>query len=330
MVSKLSGEEKAAILLRAIGEDAAAQVMRHLEPKDIRKVGIYMAELSNISQEQENEVLQEFQTTAGHGTIGFEGREYIKTILSKALGNEKAAHIMDSFTSASYPGLETLKWLDARMVSQLVKVEHPQTIAVVLAHLDPEQAGQVLSGLPDHLRADVAQRLATMEEVQPDILQHLSDSLQEALKGSSGPRAMTIGGAKMMAEIMTRLDKTTEGTIMSKLTERDATLAETIRSLMFVFDDLVKIDDRGMQELLKEVSKEELPLALKAAAPDVVEKVLRNMSSRAATMLREDMEARGPVKLSEAEKAQQNILKICRKLEEEGRVVISGAGEAMV
>jgi flagellar motor switch protein FliG len=169
-----------------------------------------------------------------------------------------------------------------------------------------------------------------MEEVQPDILQHLSDALQEALKGSSGPRALTIGGAKMMAEIMTRLDKTTEGTIMSKLTERDATLAETIRSLMFVFDDLVKIDDRGMQELLKEVSKEELPLALKAAAPDVVEKVLRNMSSRAAQMLKEDMEARGPVKLSDAEKAQQNILKICRKLEEEGRVVIGGAGESMV
>jgi len=330
MASKLSGEEKAAILLRAIGEDAAAQVMRHLEPKDIRKVGIHMAELSNITREQETEVMQDFHTSAGQGTIGFEGKEYIKAILSKALGNEKAAHIMDSFTSASYPGLETLKWLDARMVSQLVKVEHPQTIAVVLAHLDPEQAGQVLSALPEHLRADVSQRLATMEEVQPDILQHLSDALQEALKGSSGPRALTIGGAKMMAEIMTRLDKTMEGTIMSKLTERDATLAETIRSLMFVFDDLVKIDDRGMQELLKEVSKEELPLALKAAAPDVVEKVLRNMSSRAAQMLREDMDARGPVKLSDAEKAQQNILKICRKLEEEGRVVIGGAGEAMV
>lgn len=330
MASKLSGEEKAAILLRAIGEDAAAQVMRHLEPKDIRKVGIHMAELSNITREQETEVMQDFHASAGQGTIGFEGKEYIKAILSKALGNEKAAHIMDSFTSASYPGLETLKWLDARMVSQLVKVEHPQTIAVVLAHLDPEQASQVLSALPEHLRADVSQRLATMEEVQPDILQHLSDALQEALKGSSGPRVLTIGGAKMMAEIMTRLDKTMESTIMSKLAERDATLAETIRSLMFVFDDLVKIDDRSMQELLKEVSKEELPLALKAAAPDVVEKVLRNMSSRAAQMLREDMEARGPVKLSEAEKAQQNILKICRKLEEEGRVVIGGAGEAMV
>jgi flagellar motor switch protein FliG len=330
MPTKLSGEEKAAILLRAIGEDAAAEVMRHLEPRDIRKVGVYMAELSNITKEQETEVMQEFTTAAGQGTIGFEGKEYIKTILSKALGNEKAAHIMESFTSASYPGLETLKWLEPRLVAQMIKIEHPQTVAVVLAHLDPEQAGQVLGALPDHLKPDVSQRLATMEEVQPDILQHLSDSLQESLKGSGGPRAMTIGGAKMMAEIMTRLDKTTEATIMTKLTERDAALAETIRSMMFVFDDLVKLDDRAMQELLKEVSKEELPVALKAAAPEVVEKVLKNMSSRAATMFKEDMEARGPVKLSEAEKAQQNILKICRKLEEEGRIEIGGGGEEMV
>ena len=158
MPTKLSGEEKAAILLRAIGEDAAAEVMRHLEPRDIRKVGVYMAELSNITKEQETEVMQEFTTAAGQGTIGFEGKEYIKTILSKALGNEKAAHIMESFTSASYPGLETLKWLEPRLVAQMIKIEHPQTVAVVLAHLDPEQAGQVLGALPDHLKPDVSQR----------------------------------------------------------------------------------------------------------------------------------------------------------------------------
>ena len=330
MASKLSGEEKAAILLRAIGEDAAAAVMRHLEPKDIRKVGVYMSEISNISRQQEAEVMLEFQTAASQGTMGFEGKEYIKAILSKALGPEKAAHIMESFSSVSYPGIETLKWLDPRAVSQLVRVEHPQTIAVILAHLDPEQSSQVLAGLPENLRADVALRLATMEEVQPEMLQHLSDALQEALRGTNGPRALTVGGAKVMAEILTRLDKTTEGAIMAKLTERDGSLADTIRSLMFVFDDLVKLDDRGMQELLKEVSKDELPLALKAASPEIVAKMLRNMSSRAADMLKEDMETRGPIKLSDAEKAQQNILKICRKLEEEGRVVISGEGEVMV
>lgn len=328
--NKLTGEEKAAILLRAIGEDAAAAVMRHLEPRDIRKVGVYMTELSNISREQEAEVMQEFKNVSSQGAIGFEGKEYIKTILSKALGQEKASHIMDSFTAGSYPGLETLKWLDARTVSQLMRVEHPQTVAVVLAHLDPEQGSQVLAGLPESLRLDVALRLATMEEVQPDILQHLSEALEEALRGNKGPRAMNVGGAKVMAEIMTRLDKTTEEAIMTKLSERDASLAEAIRSLMFVFDDLVKIDDRGIQELLKEIGKEELPLALKAANPDVVSKIMRNMSSRAAEMLKDDMEARGPVKLSDAEKAQQNILKMCRKLEEEGRIVIGGGGEMMV
>jgi len=330
VASKLSGEEKAAILLRAIGEDAAAAVMRHLEPKDIRKVGVYMSELSNISREQESEVMNEFHAAASQGSIGFEGREYIKTILSKALGHEKAAHIMESFTSMTYPGLETLKWLDPRAVSQIVKVEHPQTIAVVLAHLDAEQGSQVLAALPDALRADVSLRLATMEEVQPEMLQHLSDALQDALRGSSGPRSLTIGGAKVMAEILTRMDKNTETSIMSKLAERDSALADQIRSLMFVFDDLIKIDDRGIQELLKEVSKEELPLALKAANPDVVDKFLKNMSSRAAAMLKEDMEARGPVKLSDAERAQQNILKVCRRLEEEGRIVVGGAGEVMV
>ncbi|MGH7233368.1 MAG: flagellar motor switch protein FliG, partial [Nitrospiraceae bacterium] len=173
MASKLTGEEKAAILLRAIGEDAAAEVMRHLTPKDIRKVGQYMAELSNISREQEAEVIQEFQSTSGSGSIGFEGKTYIKSILSKAMGHEKANQIMDSLTSVTYPGLESLKWLDARTVAQIVKVEHPQTIAVVLANLDADQASQVLSSLPEHLRGDVALRLATMQEVQPEMLQQL-------------------------------------------------------------------------------------------------------------------------------------------------------------
>lgn len=330
MTSKLSGEVKAAILLKALGEDAAAAVMRHLEPKEIRKVGLQLAELSNISREDEAEVMQEFQRAASTGAIGFEGKEYIRAILSKALGQEKAAHIMQSLTSVSYPGLESLKWLDARTVAGLLKVEHPQTIAVILAHLDPEQGSQVLAGLPEALRGDVALRLATMEEVQPEMLQHLSEALQESLRGSNGPRALAVGGAEVMAEILTRLDKATEDSIMAKLSERDPALAENIRALMFVFDDLVNVDDRGIQELLKEVSREDLPLALRAASPDVRDKIFRNMSSRAAEMLKDDMESRGPVKLSEVERAQQNILKLCRKLEEEGRIVLGGGDEVLV
>lgn len=327
---RLSGEEKAAILLRAIGEDAAAEVMRHLDPKDIRKIGSHMASVSNISVEEEAEVLKEFGGAAQGGDIGFEGKQYIKAILNKALGNEKASRIMDSLTAMSYPGIEALKWLDSKTVANLMKSEHPQTIAVVLSQLDSEPSSQVLAALPEHLQTDVALRLATMEEVAPEVLAGLSDSLQESLAGATTAKAMNVMGPKVIAEILGRLDKNTESTIMSSLTERNPTLAEVIRSLMFVFDDLVKLDDRGMQEILKEVSKEDLPLALKAASPDVRDKIFRNMSRRAAEMIREDMEARGPAKLSDVERAQQNILKTCRKLEEEGRVVIGGAGEELV
>jgi flagellar motor switch protein FliG len=330
MSRKLSGEEKAVILLRAIGEDAAAQVLKCLEPKEIRKIGAFMKDTANITREEEEAVIAEFEKANASGEIGFEGKEYIKSVLTKALGPEKAARILESLTSASYPGLEALKWVDAKTVAQLIKVEHPQTIAVILAHMDPEQASQVLTGLPETLRADVALRLATTEEVRPEVLQELSEAVQESLLAGTGSRAMSVGGAEVIADILTRLDKGTESAIMAKIAERDQALADSIRALMFVFDDLIKLDDRSVQELLKEVSKEDLPLALRGASPEVKEKFFRNMSNRAAQMLREDMEARGPVKLRDVEKAQQNILKVCRKLEEEGRITLAGPGEELV
>lgn len=330
MGSSLSGEEKAAILLRVIGEDAAAEVMKHLDPKDIRRIGTHMTELSNISIQEEGTVIQEFQYAATMGDISFEGKEYIKTILTKALGPDKAGRILETLTSTSYPGLESLKWLEPKTVAHMIKVEHPQTVAVILAYLDPEQGSQVLAELPEFMRADVALRLGTIEDVQPEVLQHLSDVLQEIFKSGSKARGQSVGGLKMVADMMGRLDKAIEGSIMSKLAEKDPDIAENIRALMFVFDDLVKVEDRGVQELLKEVSKDDLPLALRGAGQEVTDKILRNMSNRAAEMLKDDMESRGPVKLSEVEKAQQNILKLCRKLEEEGRIVIIGEGEQLV
>ncbi len=330
MTRKLSGEEKAVILLRALGEDAAAQVLKCLEPKEIRKIGAVMKDTANITREEEEAVIAEFEQASASGGIGFEGKEYIKSVLTKALGPDKAARILESLTSASYPGLEALKWVDSKTVAQLIKVEHPQTIAVILAHMDPEQASQVMAGLPEALRADVALRLATMEDVRPEVLEELSEAMQESLLAGTGTRAMSIGGAEVIADILTRLDKGTESAIMTKIAERDQVLADSIRALMFVFDDLIKLDDRGVQELLKEVSKEDLPLALRGASPEVKEKFFRNMSARAAQMLKEDMEARGPVKVRDVEKAQQNILKVCRKLEEEGRIVIAGQGEEVV
>ncbi|TKB72552.1 MAG: flagellar motor switch protein FliG [Nitrospira sp.] len=330
MAVQLSGEQKAAILLRAIGEDAAAMVMKNLDPKEIRKLGSFMSDAANISKEEEESVMEDFERASALGEVSFHGKEYIKTILTKALGPEKAARLLESMNSRVYPGLDALKWVDAKSVTQMIKTEHPQTVSLILAHMEPEQAGQVLTGLPAEMRADVAFRLATMEEVQPEVLEELSSSLQDILVASTGAHALSIGGSQVIANILTRLDKNTEGGIMAKLGERNQNLADAIRALMFVFDDLIKLDDRAMQELMKEVSKEDLPVALRGASPDVKEKFLKNMSSRAAEMLKEDMEVRGPVKVTDVERAQQNILKVCRKLEEEGRIVISGAGEALV
>lgn len=330
MAVQLSGEQKAAILLRAIGEDAAALVMKNLDPKEIRKLGTFMSDTANITKEEELSVMEDFEKASAVGEVSFHGKEYIKTILTKALGPEKAARLLESMNSRVYPGLDALKWVDAKVVSQMLKIEHPQTISLIMAHMEPEQAGQVMVGLPADLRADVALRLATMEEVQPEVLEELSGALQDLLVASTGAHALSIGGSQAIANILTRMDKNTEGGIMAKIAERNQPLADAIRALMFVFDDLIKLDDRGMQELMKEVSKEDLPVALRGASPDVRDKFLKNMSSRAAEMLKEDMEVRGPAKVTEVEKAQQNILKVCRKLEEEGRIVIAGAGEALV
>lgn len=329
MATQLSGEQKAAILLRAIGEDAAALVMKSLDPKEIRKLGTFMHDTAHITQEEEHNVLTDFEKASALGDVSFDGKDYIKTILTKALGPEKAARLLESMNSRSYPGLDALRWVDPKGVSQILKIEHPQTVAVIMAHMEAEQASQVMACLPAEMRGDVSLRLATLEEVQPEVLEELSAALQDILVASTS-HAMSVGGAKAIANILTRLDKATEGGIMTKISDRNQVLADAIRSLMFVFDDLVKVDDRGMQELLKEVSKEDLPVALRGASPDVKEKFFKNMSTRAADMLKEDMDVRGPAKVTDVERAQQNILKVCRKLEEENRIVILGAGEELV
>ncbi len=330
MAKNLTGEQKAAILLRAIGEEAAAQVMKQLDPKEIKKLGSFMNGTANISRDEEEAVISDFQTASATGGIQFQGKEFIKTVLTKALGPEKAGRIIESMTQKSYPGLEALKWVDVKTLTQMLKVEHAQTVAVVLANLESDQAGQVLSALPEDMRGDVAIRLATMEEVQPDVLEELSETLQETLLASKEMGAQSVGGAEVIANILMRMDKTNEGGIMTRISEKSQTLADNIRALMFVFDVIVKVDDRGMQELMKEISKDDLPVALRGANPDVKEKFFKNMSSRAAEMLKDDMETRGPVKISDVERAQQNILKVCRKLEEEGRIVIAGVGEEML
>ena len=326
MAKQLTGEQKAAILLRAIGEEAAAVVMKSLDPRDIRKLGTYMRDTANITKEEEDSVITEFEKASASGEVAFEGKEFMKAILIKALGPEKATRMLDSLNTKTYPGIDSLKWVDAKTVAQLMRAEHPQTIAVCLAQMEAEQAGPVLGLLPDQLRNDVAIRLATMQEVQPEVLTELSDSLQEVLSATTGTSSMTVGGPELMADILTRLDKNTEGSIMAKITERDQALADSIRALMFVFDDLVEIDDRGMQELLREIPGDKLIIALKATNEALKEKFFKNMSERAAQMLRDDLESKGPVKLSEVEAAQKEILLTARRMGEEGRVQLGGKG----
>jgi flagellar motor switch protein FliG len=326
MAKKLSGEEKAAVLLLTMGENAAAEVMKHLEPKDIRRLGPPMTALSDLTPALRNEVLQEFRTMSTGASDGVEGKEYMKKILTKALGQQKATQLLSTLSSEQYAGLDSLKWLDSKAIERMVSAEHPQTAAVILAHLEAEQASQVLLLLPEAARVDIAYRLATMEEVQPDVLKELSEVLESELKVGTKSQGQQLGGVKFLADLMNGLDKTTEQSLTASLVERNAELADSVRQLMFVFDDLAGVDDRGLQELLKEIAKEDLILALRAAGEMVKDAIFRNMSSRAGELLKDDMEAGGPVRLSDVEKAQRNILQVARKLEEEGRIILGGKG----
>jgi flagellar motor switch protein FliG len=326
MLKKLSGEEKAAVLLLTLGENAAAEVMKHLEPKDIRRLGVPMTTMTDLTPELRNDVLQEFRSLSSLASEGVEGKDYMKKILTKALGQQKATQILSTLSSQEYTGLDSLKWLDAKAIERMVSAEHPQTAAVILAHLEADQASQVLLLLPEAARVDIAYRLATMEEIQPDVLKELSDVLESELKVGAKSQGQMLGGVKFLADLMNGLDKTTEQALTASLTERNAGLADSVRQLMFVFDDLAGVDDRGLQELLKEIAKEDLILALRAVGETVKEAIFRNMSSRAAELLKDDMEAGGPVRLSDVEKAQRNILQVARKLEEEGRIILGGKG----
>jgi flagellar motor switch protein FliG len=326
MAKKLSGEEKAAVLLLTLGENAASEVMKHLEPKDIRRLGVPMTTMTDLTPELRNDVLQEFRSLSSLASEGVEGKDYMKKILTKALGQQKATQILSTLSSQEYAGLDSLKWLDSKAIERMVSAEHPQTAAVILAHLEADQASQVLLLLPEAARVDIAYRLATMEEIQPDVLKELSEVLESELKVGAKSQGQQLGGVKFLADLMNGLDKTSEQALTASLTERNAGLADSVRQLMFVFDDLAGVDDRGLQELLKEIAKEDLILALRAVGETVKDAIFRNMSSRAAELLKDDMEAGGPVRLSDVEKAQRNILQVARKLEEEGRIILGGKG----
>lgn len=323
-----SGLERAAILLLSLGEQEAAEVLRHIGPKEVHKVSTAMANLSNISREQANSVLTEFVETVSNETaFGVGSRDYLKSVLVKALGEDKAGNIIDRvLMGENAGGLEQLKWMDPRAIIEIIKLEHPQIIAVVLSYLDAEQSAEVLSLLPEKVRPDVLLRIATLDRLQPSALLELNQVIESQFKGNAHVKSSTVGGVKTAANILNIMEPSAEETIMDQINEFDADLGEKIQDLMFVFDDLATVDDRGMQALLREISSDTLILALKGADEDVKSKVFSNMSKRAGEMLRDDLDAKGPVRLSEVEAAQKEILAVARRLSESGDIALGGKG----
>jgi flagellar motor switch protein FliG len=331
-MSELSGVEQAAVLLLTLGEDEAASVLKHMGAKDVQRVGAAMAQLGSISREQVSSVLDAFslqletQSSVGGGTD-----DSIRRILVTALGEEKASGLIDPILGGrSSKGLDALKWMDTRAIADMIRQEHPQIVAIVLAYLEPDQSAAVLALLSEEMRADVIMRIATLDGIQPSALSELDEIMEKQFVGTSAGKTSVIGGPKVAAGILNLVDTSQESAIMDQIRAVDETLGTTIQDLMFVFDNLIELDDRGMQELLRQVPSDKLLLAIKGADERLKEKIFKNMSQRAAEMLRDDLEAKGPVKLSEVEAAQKEILAAARRLADAGTIALGGKGEAYV
>jgi flagellar motor switch protein FliG len=322
------GINKSAILLMTLGEDEAAEVMKYLEPKEVQKISTAMVALNNLTRDQIAEVFEEFHLLAAEKTtIGMDSSDYIRNMLNKALGNDKAAGLLDRILhNSDTSGIDSLKWMDAGSIADLVTNEHPQIIATIMVHLEPDQASAVLAKLTERTRNDVLLRIATLDSVQPAALKELNDVLTKLLSGNALAKKSIRGGTKAAAEILNYIGSTQES-IIESVRAHDPDLAQKIMDEMFVFEDILAVDDRGIQLVMREVQSESLIVALKGASVEMREKIFKNMSSRAAERLREDLESKGPVKLSEVEAEQKEILKIVRRLSDEGQIVLGGTGE---
>ncbi|APZ43003.1 flagellar motor switch protein FliG [Acidihalobacter ferrooxydans] len=326
--ARLDGATRSAILLMSLGEQAAAEVMKHMGPREVQKVGEAMSTLSQVSRGKVIQVLESFMESVGELTdLGIGNEDYLRSVLVQALGEEKAGGILDRITTGQRSrGLDQLKWMDGRAIAEIVRFEHPQIIALVLTHLDPDQAAEVLQQLSDKLRSDVIMRIATLDTIQPQAIRELDQVLEQQFSGSTGIKTSKVGGLKSAAEILNHLDSNAEEAVLSQISEMDEALAHNIEDLMFVFDNLAELDDRSMQALLREVSSETLVVSLKGADEKLREKVFGNISKRAAEMLRDDLETKGPVRLSEVEVAQKEILAIARRMSDAGEITLGGQG----
>jgi flagellar motor switch protein FliG len=328
----ISGAERAAILLMSLGEVEAAEVLKHMGAKDVQKVGQAMATMTNVSRELATDVIERFVTELDSQTsLGVGADDYVRRVLVGALGEDKASGLIDRILlGRNSKGLEALKWMETRAVADLVRNEHPQIVAIVLAYLDPDQAAEVVLLLPERMRTDVLMRIAKLDGIQPAALKELDEIMERQFSGTNNLKASSVGGVKVAAGILNLMDSAIESAIVGKITEADGELGQRIQDLMFVFDDLAEVDDRGIQTLLREVATDQLGLALKGADPRVRDKFLKNMSKRASEMMVEDMEAKGPVRLADVEGAQKEILIVARRLGDAGEIQLGGKGDDFV
>ena len=313
----------------ALGEDEAAEVMKYLSPREVQKLGAAMSSMKAIGNDQLEAVLDSFRTeTEASSSLGLDSDDYIRTVLTKALGDDKASSLLNRILGArDASGIESLKWMDAQSVAELIRNEHPQIIATILVHLERYHACEVLDHFTERLRNDVVLRIATLDGVQPAALRELNEVLTKLLTGNENLKKKPMGGIRAAAEIMNFLTGENETSVIANLKNYDADMAQKIMDEMFVFDNIMDIDDRGIQVILREVQSESLIIALKGANVDLREKIFKNMSTRAAEMMREDLESKGPVRLSEVEAQQKEILQTVRRLSDEGQIQLGAKGD---
>lgn len=325
-VKDMSGIEKTAILLLSLSEADAASILKHLEPKQVQKVGMAMAAMEDFGQEKVIGVHKLFlDDIQKYSSIGFNSEEFVRNALTAALGADKAGNLIEQIIMGSgAKGLDSLKWMDARQVATLIQNEHPQIQTIVLSYLEPDQAAEIFGQFPENTRLDLMMRIANLEEVQPAALQELNDIMEKQFAGQGGVQAAKMGGLKAAANIMNFLDTSIESQLMETLRESDEEMAQQIQDLMFVFENLNDVDDRGIQTLLREVQQDVLLKALKGTDEQLKEKFLSNMSKRAAEILRDDLETMGPIRISEVEIAQKEILSIARRLSDSGEIMLGG------
>ena len=322
------GIQDAAIFLMTLGEEEAAEVFKHLSPKEVQKLGEAIAKTRAVSHERVDQVMQKFTSVASSQSLLVSDTDnYVRAVLRRALGDDKASLLIDRILQGGdVSGIESLKWMDAPTVADLIRNEHPQIIATILVHLAHDHASDILNQFTDRLRNDVVLRIATLEGIQPEALKELNDVMLRLLSGSANVKKSAMGGIRSVAEILNYMGTANETTVLDSIREYDPDLAQRILDEMFVFENLLDLDDRAVQMLLREIQSDSLILAIKGASEELREKIFKNMSQRAAEMLREDLESRGPVRVADVEAEQKEILKIVRRLADEGQIQLGGAG----